>query len=201
MKNICVNALIGCMKDSKYAVFEDDSKNYNLNIVGIRSNEMIVNKFNDVIVVFWKNDGKWSVLQMGATTLAGIPWMENPMNKKGCAILASGQYRGAYSIGTHVDYLALVQSKPVTVYRDDDRDREYDMLASAKETGMFGINIHRAAKFGEVQNVDKWSAGCQVIQSPSEFSLFMEVLNMSRENWGNSFTYTLINESNYKDYL
>lgn len=197
MNNICLSQVIRTMKAKGYVVFDDDSKSFNLNIVGIRSESMVPNRFNDVIIAFWRNDGRWSLLHMTATTLAGIPWMENPMNPKGCAILVPGQYRGAYMNGLHTGYPALVQSKPVVVYRDDDKDREYDMLASAKETGMFGINIHRAAAVGEVMEVGKWSAGCQVIQNPDEFAIFMEVIIRARQNHGNSFTYTLLSEGEY----
>lgn len=60
---------------------------------------------------------------------------------------------------------------------------------------MFGINIHRAHQDYELETVDKYSAGCQVIQDPNEFDVFMGVVKKSAEIFGNKFTYTLINEN------
>ena len=62
---------------------------------------------------------------------------------------------------------------------------------------MFGINLHRASAYKELEDVDKNSAGCQVIQDPNEFEIHMNVVSKAAEIWGNEFTYTLINESNY----
>ena len=58
---------------------------------------------------------------------------------------------------------------------------------------MFGINIHRAGTFinGSTQ-IDKWSAGCQVLSKESDFNLLMGLAEKARTLYGNSFTYTLI---------
>jgi hypothetical protein len=42
--------------------------------------------------------------------------------------------------------------------------------------------------------VNKNSAGCQVIQDPNEYDIHMKIVIKAAEIWGNSFTYTLINE-------
>jgi hypothetical protein len=167
-----------------------------LNIVGIREDNPTPNKFNDVIIVFWKNEGRWNKYQMQCTTLAGLYYLKKPMHPKGCAIIKEGQHRGVYSIGKHNGYEALVQSKDITVYRDNDKDNEYDFDVPTM-TGKFAVNIHRAHSKAELDNVGKFSAGCQVIQDPDEFDIFMAICNMSRKHWGNSFTYTLIKESEY----
>ena len=59
---------------------------------------------------------------------------------------------------------------------------------------LFGINIHRATKYAGKKStqVDKWSAGCQVIASNDDWKEFMSICRKSRDTWGNSFTYTLI---------
>ena len=89
------------------------------------------------------------------------------------------------------------QKKPVKVYRDNNRDNNYDLLEENVHEGIYGINIHRAtAKSGGTSTrVDKWSAGCQVIAANKDFQTLMEVCRKARDVWGNSFTYTLI-ESN-----
>ena len=185
--------------DLGYTWFEEG--NYNLNIVGIRnsltSNE-ITNKFDDWLTVSYNIDGEEFYHEFGATCDPGMHWAQNLLNPDGAAILVPGQYKGSHQIGLHRgQYEALVQVKPVKVFRDNNRDQRYDMDPNRIKEGIFGINIHRATRIaeGESKLVDKWSAGCQVIASNSNFTLFMELCNNARNIWGNSFTYTLL-ESN-----
>ena len=63
---------------------------------------------------------------------------------------------------------------------------------------MFGINIHRSNPYNESKKVEKWSAGCQVFKKVDDFNEFMTICNKAREEWGNSFTYTLIKEEDLK---
>ncbi len=196
MIDIDIFTIIGAVESRGFSVFKNDTKPYNLNIVGVRASEPTTNKFNDLMCVFWKYEGQWNMYKMQCTTLPGLYWLENPMNSKGCAILKEGQYNGAYEIDLHNGkYEAICQRLgDVTVYRDDDKDTEYDMLEGTEQTGMFGINLHRASAYKELDDVDKNSAGCQVIQDPNEFEIHMEIANKAAEIWGNKFTYTLINE-------
>ena len=73
----------------------------------------------------------------------------------------------------------------------------YDFIEENVHEGIYGINIHRATsrEGGKSVQVDKWSAGCQVIAANNDFKLFMEVVNKAAKVWGNSFTYTLINSN------
>jgi len=61
------------------------------------------------------------------------------------------------------------------------------------DCGMFGINIHKAGVFSE--QVNGWSAGCQVFQKSDDFYEFMSLVQKSRKRFGNSFTYTLLKKS------
>ena len=135
---------------------------------------------------------------MQATTLPGLKYMKTPLSPKGCAILKEGQYRGVYKLDKHSGkYDALCQRLgDVTVYRDNDKDTSYDMLDGTEQTGMYGINIHRAAAYKELENVDGNSAGCQVVEDPLEYDIHMELVYKAVDVWGNSFSYTLINENN-----
>ena len=198
MRDVTTKALIEAVEKLGHTVFKGDTKPYNLNVVGIRAIKPATNRFNDLMCVFWKYEGQWNIYKMQCTTLPGLHWLENPMNPKGCAILKEGQYKSTYSVDKHNGkYLALCQRlAPVTVYRDDDKDREYDMIASTEQRGMFGINIHRASAYKELERVNKNSAGCQVIQDPNEYEIHMDIVKKAAEVWGNSFTYTLINQKN-----
>jgi hypothetical protein len=172
---------------------------YNLNIVGIRnsSNNNVTNNFDDYITVsFQTKKYGWHFRCYKATTDPGQHWMANLLNPKGTAILVPGQYRGSHSIGYHQGkYKALRQVKPLPVYRDSNKDMIYDWKPETIQTGLFGINIHRASKWGVSKLIDRWSAGCQVIASNKDFDEFMFIVGKSSKIWGNSFTYTLIESS------
>lgn len=170
------------------------SRPYELNIVGVRNKGVIPNRFDDEMHVFFKvSPFKWEYHIFKATTDPGTFWLENPMQPQGTAILMQGQYVDSYAIGLHKgDYDALVQVKPVTVLRDYERTAYIDFFNGTSDTGLFGIDIHRAAAQGTTLYVDKYSAGCQVFQNADDFSLFMDMCYRHRDLYGNSFTYTLI---------
>ena len=188
------------LKSKGYKYFTSD-KGYDVNIVGIRNSDThgkVTNKFDDTLTLSYKDsDGKWIYNEYTATTDPGSHWEKNLLNKDGVAILCPGQYRGSHKLGLHQGkYEALRQKSPVKVYRDNDKDGQYDMIEENVQEGIFGINIHKAG--GRVDGstqIDKWSAGCQVFSKESDFNEFMDVCKKASDVWGNSFTYTLI-ESN-----
>ncbi len=169
------------------------SRPYELNIIGVRSNSQITNKFDDYIYVCFKNGmGTWENHRFNATTDPGMHFINKPMNSNGTAILKHGQYKGTYQIGLHRSkYKALVQRKPVTVYRSKNTSRDID-TKKATQTGQFGINIHHAKGDGTTEDVNRWSAGCQVIANINDFKKLMGFAEQHAKLYGNSFTYTLI---------
>ena len=182
-----------------YKYFRDNNnKNYDVNIIGIRNSETkgrVTNAFDDTLTISYKIDGEWQYHEFNCTTDPGSHWVENILNEKGVAILKPNQYRGSHKLRLHQGkYLALGQKKPVTVYRDNDRDNNYDLNESKTDTGLFGINIHRATgrSGGKSTRVDKWSAGCQVIADNDDWHTFLDICQTAREIHGNSFSYTLI---------
>lgn len=179
-----------------YKLFDDDSKPYNLNLIGVRSNDLTPNVFNDWFCVMWKFEGNWNLNVFKCTTDPGLYWLEKPMNEHGTAILKEGQHRGMWTRGMHQGkYPALVQAEPVTVIRDYNRDNKLDFDLGRLDAGLFGINGHRANSKWESIQVDKWSAGCQVLSNPQEFDQLITLCDESRKHWGNSFTYTLLSEN------
>ena len=201
MANTCYTReqIESAVKAKGYVWFEDaNDKGYDVNIVGVRNSETgteITNKFDDCITISYKIDGEWQFHCFKCTTDPGKYWAENIMRKEGVAILKPGQYRKSHKLRLHQGkYLALGQQNPVTVYRDDNRDDNYDLDENNTQTGLFGINIHRATKYEgkESTQVDKWSAGCQVIAANDDWHCFLDICQQAREIWGNNFTYTLI---------
>lgn len=188
-----VRSVIMTMQALGLVVFKDDRKNYNLNIVGLRSDTTEANRFDDEMHVFWRFNNKWELRKYKITTDPGLSWLHSPMNDRGTAILKEGQYRNSHRLGKHKGkYDALVQKEPVTVIRDFNRDMKLDYTSGREQTGIFGINIHKASQYGESLLVNKWSAGCQVFARPNEYSEFIRLCRLSISEWGNSFTYTLL---------
>jgi len=186
-----------------YKWFNDNNnKGYDVNIIGIRNSETdgkVTNHFDDTLTLSYKDAaGEWKFHQWEATTDPGQYWMENPMNKDGTAILVPGQYRGSHKIRKHQGkYEALGQRRPVKVYRDNDRDLEYDTDEATIKEGIYGINIHRSNPYTESYYVNKWSAGCQVFKKVDDFHEFMEICRKARDIWGNTFSYTLIESKDF----
>lgn len=195
---VAVKGLKDVYDKKGYAFFTNGD--YNLNIFGIRTYPGTVNKFDDVIGLAYKVNDNWVTKAYAATTDPGLYWLNNLMNTNGTAILKEGQYRGGWKVGYHKgQYKALVQNKPVTVYRDRNKDNKHDFNEDTLETGLFGINIHRAtANAGQTSTqVDKWSAGCQVIAAANDFTAFMSIIDKAAAKYGSVFTYTLFNERDF----
>ena len=168
------------MAAKKYAFFEGGE--YNLNIVGIRNSSTgnkVTNAFDDLLVVAYQVAGAWVIKKYPITT----------DNGGGTARLVCNQYRGSHAIGLHQGkYEALRQVGPLTVYRDFTKDGIYQ--TDKTETGVFGINIHKAGV--DSARVDDWSHGCQVFKRVADFNEFMLLAKKAAALHGNRFTYTLI---------
>tara|TARA_R110000772_G_C13229357_1_gene432584 strand:- start:68 stop:670 length:603 start_codon:yes stop_codon:yes gene_type:complete len=189
------NKIKKAVESKGYKFFEGGD--YNLNIVGVRNsdtNGIVTNKFDDIITLTYEVGGVLQYHELDATTDPGTHWERNLLNKDGVAILCPGQYRGSHTIGMHQGkYEALRQKSPVKVYRDNNKDGKYDMLKENIKEGIFGINIHKAgSRVNGSTQIDKWSAGCQVISKESDFNKLMKLAHKSSNLYGNSFSYTLI---------
>ena len=192
------------MSDQGYTFF-DGNKKLNLNIIGIRRDNAGTNEFDDFMAVVYKDENLNPICEVyPITTDPGEYWLKNPVNPHGTAILAPGQYRGAWKIGKHQNsYEALVQRKEIKVWRDNTKDEiiDYHQIEHVVHQGYFGINIHRSNPYTESFLVDRWSAGCQVFQHPLDYQDFMNLCKESASLYGNSFTYTLITEEELRKHL
>jgi hypothetical protein len=185
------------VKAKGYKWFEDASnKTYDVNIVGIRNNtstvaDKVTNVFDDFITISFKNEkGFWEFYCWNATTDPGKKGVEKFTNKNGVARLVPNQYRGVWMIDKHQGkYDALCQRLDnVTVFRDANKDMTYDEKVT--DTGMFGINIHKAGQ--DSTWVDDWSHGCQVFKRVKDFDVFMKICKKAAKIHGNKFSYTLL---------
>lgn len=189
----------GAVKAKGYVYFEDvNNKGFDVNIVGVRNSstgQKVTNAFDDCITLSYKENGAWKFHCWPATTDPGKKGVLEYHNAAGVARLVEGQYRGSHNIGLHQGkYEALRQAKNVKVYRDANKDLNYDENKIAE--GVFGINIHKAG--ADSTYVENWSEGCQVFKKSADFEEFMKICRKARDIHGNSFTYTLIESSDIK---
>lgn len=177
------------VKDMGFAVFE--TKDYDLNIIGVRNPANTPNIFDDELHVVYKIAGMWKWRKYKITTDAGKAYLDDD----GTAILVHNrQYRGCYILGLHRgNYTALVQrGGEVAVWRDHNINSRAD-YGGLEHLGYFGINIHRASAHHESTKVDKWSAGCQVFADPNDFAEFIELCELQVSKTGyKKFSYTLL---------
>jgi hypothetical protein len=174
-----------------------DRRPFKLNIIGVRNAKATnQNTFDDQIAYFYyDNNGQLRGKVSVGTTDPSTYWLNNPMNVKGAAVLKSGEYKDAYAIGLHRgQYTALVQVKPVTTIRDNDRNAIINYFAPTT-TGLYGINIHRATLNKQNKAViGQDSAGCQVFRDVADYNEMIDLAKKSRERYGNKFSYILIDE-------
>ena len=187
-----------------YKFFDTPDRKLNINLIGVRRDNQGTNTFDDFLLVIYRDEELMISNRYQITTDPGKYWLKNPTNPKGTAVLKPGQYRGTWQLGKHQGkYEALVQRKPVQVYRDNNRDEtiDYNNITTMVDEGYFGINIHRSNPYDQSYAINKWSAGCQVFKKIDEYNKFIQICKDSAKIYGNGFTYTLIAEKDLRNHL
>lgn len=188
------------MQNKGYRFFENGK--YNLNLIGVRATRKEgVNQdtFDDLLMVIYNDDsGKQVKFIIPITTVPGVLHMQNPSNNKGVAILKAGQYPGVWKIDYHKgQYPALCQrGDKFVVYRDNNKDITLDFDEATTDYGYFGINFHKSLL--EALTIGGWSAGCQVAQKEENYNYVMMLAEKAKSIYGNSFTYTLLDEKDFE---
>lgn len=118
--------------------------------------------WNDAIGCIYRTarDAPLQLQLWRGTTDPGRPTLTAPRNPAGAAVVAPGQHRAVWTLGTHHGRPAFVQNRPIPVLRDCDRDGVIDPTGPAV-AGLYGINGHDAYRDGLVQ-VGEASEGCIV---------------------------------------
>lgn len=168
-------------------------KPYNLNLIGVRSDDMTPDVFNDALGVLWQDVYGWNMVMHDGTTDPGLYYLNNPENVNGTFIMAPGFHQGLWKWGTHKGYPAFQQIGVARGWRDADRDNQFDMEpGKVINVSNAGINMHKAGEESTV--VSKWSAGCQVRSRADDHYLVGELAKLSLKHWNNSFSYMLFTE-------
>lgn len=193
------------VKRKGYQWYEDG-----LNVVGIRNSstgKRVTDLYDDVMMIAYKENGNWQYHEFTITTDPGLKPTLSPKNPRGVGRLKPGQYISSHFINLHRgQYYAGFQSwfdnATVTVFRDNNRDQTYN--ESDQQTGVFGINLHRAQQVPREKTRDSVSLnseGCNVFRYFDQFNFFMSILykfnNMYSGDKGRPWrlNYTLIESS------
>lgn len=124
-----INLLIEIAKRNNFVIFDDNAKSHNLNIWIIRNKYRIAGKFDDMLLVFWRDiNREWKFETFDVTADPSEVSLMSMKNKRGVAIIKKGQYRNAWKLGLHRNsYPALVQRGNITVIRDFNKDNILDI--------------------------------------------------------------------------
>jgi len=181
--------ILSALDDLDFATFDGDP--YDLNIIGVRTESKISNRFDDFLHVCFRLDGIWVEEIYPCTVDPGQYHLSNPGRLEGCAVICSPQQmRSTYTIGLHRgQYECLVNRKPVAIWRDNNKDEIIDTDSDRYEG--WGIHIHKAGR--NSTEVNKWSAGCTVLKEERDFDRLMELARKQvSSGFGSWYTYTVI---------
>jgi peptidoglycan hydrolase-like protein with peptidoglycan-binding domain len=140
-------------------------------------NDDAPNVFNDLRVVLRVNRAGTPVIEAlwEATTEPGRHYtLIEALDPRGAARIAFGQYK-AWSVGTHMlgrpsAHEALVQTAPIRVFRDLNRD--FERTGDRLFTGLFGVNQHWGFDLPR-SDIGRASAGCLVGRTRGGHRSFM----------------------------
>lgn len=200
MLNIDFETLLRFMMRKGYKIWTGA---YDLNVIGIRNPNRMADSFDDTLAIAYLDSlGNKRLELMPITTDPGLNYLKKPMNGKGCAIIAPGQYLGMWRIGMHQGkYRALVQVKPCTVYRDNNLDNQLDWDTAKAETGLFGINLHYVSSGTIARTVGNGSAGCQVLPAKEDHDRVLSLVDLQlRYVKSDAVSYTVLLESELKEF-
>lgn len=154
--------------DPKSALFQfqkhPDALKYPVRLLGVRGWDLMMGKKDvndngiyDDLISICVSSAEPICESFRASTDPGKYYIERPMNEMGCARLRPGLFW--YKMGSHKGHPAFVQAAGVDVERLNSKGEPVHMESNV----YIGANIHSG---GPGYEVDRFSAGCQVIWSP-----------------------------------
>lgn len=150
--------------------------------IAVRSNADVPDAFDDKFYLFEVVFGVPPKFLMAATctTHPGLDVLKNfptKYNQKGALVYATNQIcYDSHLYGLHKGYPAYVQRKPMHFFRDTDRDNKAEEIGKT-ELAVNAANIHRANPKKKSVINHNWSAGCVVMNDPTQFAGFMAMMN------------------------
>ena len=213
VSNDIINKIIKIVKDGGGKVFEQEGY---INFCGVRNN-VTNDTFNDVLYIYWKENGEFKCVKTeNFTTKPGKKSVQNTGGKgnaKGVAIVKEGWHQDIWHHGTHGynssnSHKALRQDEgttsPITFTRDktqygsDNKNYELRVFSDTTESGYPYTNMHRC-KDPQGNNVNGWSAGCQVFKYKSEFDEMLSMADYATKQGQKKFSYFLTNKTEFEE--
>lgn len=168
--NLVVDGIIG---EKTKAEIKKYIFNQNKGITWVRCDDKLTNTFDDFGVLWMAGE---PVEVFPCSTTAGKHYIQNPITYggiTGTAIACRQVVKYSHVFKTSANWKSLwlgapyfQQIKPIQIYRDGNKDGVIDKQTI--QTGLFGINFHRA---GLGSFIDNWSAGCQVVPDKYWFNI------------------------------
>lgn len=179
---------------------EIDGRPFFVNIIGIRNTDGRVNVFDDTIITMtYKNTGL-EINYYQATVDPGLWYLQHPINSRGTGILKEGHYSKCWRLGMFKGHRALLQVRPMTAWRDNDKDDIID-VGLGEDTGLHGCHLHGRYYDGKSLDknplVNRWSAMCQVPERNADTELIMDACAISVRVGNGDFDYTLLSHQDF----
>lgn len=223
-ENPDIKKLLQLLKNKNYNIYENV---YQLNIIAIRNQcqkvgDKYTDEFVDKLYLLFKNENNtWELKQYIFSTVPGVEFVEyntgqktnmkkytnssdNLKYKNGLPILVPSQYVDSFYLSDYKDEKALLSlsgSKQL-VWRDIDIDN-YDSFNpynySEPEVTYSEIKITKGYPGGK--KVGNWSDGDQVFSNPDNLKEFFNYCEKHKEKYGNIFTYTISNISDFNEQI
>ena len=162
-------------------------------ILGVRSEEDAVNRFDDKFYIF---KGEKFIMVTTGTTNTGIKGLKgyDTYNKYGVAVVKADEwYYQVWKFGKHRGKMdALRQVKPIKYFRDGDKDNKSEEIGK-EYSGIIGINFHcntynkRDEKIKEL--IGGWSLGCQVVNNITKYYTIIDLVKKQ-----DNVSFCLLNE-------
>lgn len=201
-----------------------------LNIIGIRNNNTVGGKFDDTLVLCSSDDNDKWIKTFQVTVDPSDIALTTMKNSKGTAIVKSNIfYKDLWQLGFHKQdkvHPALVQVNPITVVRDYNKNNNLDIVLSKfdkvvkvgndnknitdyyyqgklvgrEETGLFGINCHRASAWRILESVGLYSEGCTVHKDPNRYNKEFIPIIEKYSKLNDKFSYVIINQDEYEKF-
>lgn len=175
------------LREVQRKAFKVFTSELSINLILQRGPSRRAGEKDDLLSAVWWERSRWQQVDWPCSADPGTYYLKELQNPKGCAIIAEGQYLGAYEYGLHKGRPALLQKGPIKVHRDWDKDTELDLNPGLDE-GMFGVNVHDDTGVAGAQA----SAGCPIMELKHQ-SEMLGVVRRSTTLYGPRVTLTVVN--------
>lgn len=178
---------------------------YNLNIIFVRTDNVITNYFTDKLYLIYNKDGKEVIREYPATTKPGIKGsIDSPVTVDGItgtACIVPNQYESAfkfidsYTEFSEYPYFRLIGR--LDYYRDGNKDLvlNTDKVIKSKN---YKTHFHRMSNKGVTgKPINNWSLGCIGVEEPY-MAAIIPIIREAVKRYGDIFTVTILENKDFK---